>query len=201
MSDHLNVTLHLVALGANSATSLCANARCLAYATGRLPGRVVARSRLFRTPAWPPGNGPDFVNAVVLLWAPVPPERLLEKLHRIEARAGRVRGVRWGARVLDLDLLASGGQVRPDPATQRRWVALSPERQMRETPSRLILPHPRLQDRAFVLLPLAEVAAAWRHPVTGRTVAGMAARLPAAARRDIRPVAAPDGVVNRKRRS
>ncbi len=161
----------------------------------------MARSRLFRTPAWPPGSGPDFANAVVWLWAPVPPVRLLARLHAIEARAGRIRGTRWAARVLDLDLLASGGRVWPDRATQAAWRALPPERQMREAPKGLILPHPRLQDRAFVLVPLRDIAPEWRHPVTGRRVTEMAARLSAAELMQIRPVRDGVGVVNRKRRS
>lgn len=181
--------------------SAAANARSVAHAIRLLPGRSVARSRLFRTPAWPPGSGPGFVNAAVVLWSPVPPMRLLARLHAIEARAGRVRGLRWSARVLDLDLLASGARVLPDRATQAIWRQLSPERQAREAPGRLILPHPRLQDRAFVLIPLAEVAAAWRHPVTGRRVADMVARLRRKELAQIRPLGARDGVVNRKRRS
>ncbi len=193
--------LHLLAFGANSARSMAANVRSIARVSGFLPGRAVRWSRFYRTPAWPPGSGPDFVNAVLLLWSPLPPARLLERLHAIETRAGRVRGARWGARVLDIDLLASGGRVRPDPATQRDWMRLCPERQAREAPAELVLPHARLQDRAFVLVPLAEVARGWRHPVTGRRVAEMLARLGAADRLQIRAIAIPGGVVNRKRRT
>lgn len=197
--------LHLLALGANSAASMAANARSIARAVGVLPGRAIGWSRFFRTPAWPPGNGPDFVNAVVLLRTPLSPPRLLERLHAIEARAGRVRGARWGARVLDIDLLGSGRRVRPDPATQVAWMKLPSEQQAREAPEGLILPHPRLQDRAFVLVPLVEVAPAWRHPVTGRRVAEMASRLTASEMAKVRPiamsVAGRRGVVNPKRRS
>ena len=90
---------------------------------------------------------------------------------------------------LDLDLIAWGQAVLPDPATQRRWMELAPDRQTVETPDQLILPHPRLQDRAFVLVPLAEVAPDWRHPVLGLTVTEMCAALPAKDRDEVIPIA------------
>ena len=80
--------------------------------------------------------------------------------------------------------------MRPDPATQASWRALSPERQGQEAPDRLILPHPRMQDRGFVLLPLAEVAPAWRHPLIGQTVREMLDALPPAALEGIAPLSA-----------
>lgn len=195
------MTLHLVALGANSGVSFAANARRLTRACAELPGRVVRRSRIWRTPAWPPGAGPDFANAAVVLWCPMAPKALLEALHGIEARAGRVRRARWGARVLDLDLLASGALVRPDVALVRNWMDLAPAAQARIAPEGLVLPHPRMQDRAFVLLPLVEVAPDWRHPLTGRTVRAMARALPVAARRGCVPVRGKHGVVNGKTRA
>lgn len=189
----------MVALGANSASSFGRNARLVAHAIRALPGRVVATSRLYRTPAWPPGNGPDFANAVLMLHCGLPPKILLERLHRIEARAGRVRARRWEPRVLDLDLLACGATVFPDCMTLRQWMELEATRQTVEAPNRLILPHPRLSDRAFVLIPAMDVAPDWRHPATGRTIRTMVAGLSAQRRREIRAIGPVDGVVNRKR--
>lgn len=185
--------LHLIAIGANNCGSLSANRRAVAHAAKRLAQSfsVLRTSSAWRSPAWPPGSGPDFVNAVVAGHSALSPEAMLARLHAIEARAGRVRLRRWGPRVLDLDLLASGGLVRPDPATLRTWIDLPAKDQSRCAPDRPIVPHPRLADRAFVLLPLAEVAPGWRHPTTGRRAADMAAALPRAARQQMRRLPGP----------
>jgi 2-amino-4-hydroxy-6-hydroxymethyldihydropteridine diphosphokinase len=147
-------------------------------------------SRLYETPCFPAGSGPDYVNGAAS--CPVPEGwsagQVLALLHRIEDRFGRMREQRWGMRTLDLDLLAFGTQVCPDAATQDTWRSLPPDRQRTEAPDTLILPHPRMQDRAFVLVPLADVAPDWVHPRLGLTVRQMLERLPPGACRDVVPM-------------
>lgn len=153
-----------------------------------LPAPIV--SRFFATPCFPAGAGPAYVNAAALLMVEntVTAPEILARLHHVEALFGRARHQRWGMRTLDLDLLALGDLVLPDAATQSQWRDLDPARQASETPDSLILPHPRLQDRAFVLLPLAEVAPDWQHPLLHQTVAQMLAALPGTDLADIHPI-------------
>lgn len=174
----------VLALGANlpsAAGSAMETVRAAVKSLPRAGFRPVQLSPLYATPAHPPGSGPEFVNAIVLCVTGLAPEAALAALHRVEAAFGRDRAGRWAPRRLDIDLIAMGGAVRPDRATQTLWRKLPPERQAREAPGELILPHPRLQDRPFVLVPMADVAPGWRHPLTGLSVREMLARLPAGA--------------------
>jgi 2-amino-4-hydroxy-6-hydroxymethyldihydropteridine diphosphokinase len=181
----------LIAVGANlpheghpPEVSVAAAIAVLAERTGR-PPQV---SRLYRTPAFPPGSGPDFVNAALALDWDGSPEALLSLLHEIESAFGRTRATRWEARLIDLDLIALGDSVLPDAATQVHWAALPADRAAVDTPEQLIVPHPRLAERGFVLVPLADVAPDWRHPVTGRSVAQMLADRPPEERAAIRAI-------------
>ena len=149
----------LVAIGANlpgpdGATAL-ETCRRAAVALDRLPGLTLkGLSRWYETEPVPPSGQPPYINGVALLGGPVAdPAVLLAALQSIENDFGRVRSEPNAARTLDLDIVAIGDLVRtaPDP----------------------ILPHPRAHLRAFVLAPLADVAPAWLHPITGQTAAAM----------------------------
>ncbi len=122
--------------------------------------RVLARSRWFASGPVPASDQPDFVNSVICVHTALEPGALLNNLHRIEERFDRSRSVPNAARTLDLDLLAYNDMVNEGP----------------ETP---LLPHPRMAGRAFVLLPLRDVAATWKHPLLGQSLPSLIAALPA----------------------
>ena len=140
--------------------------------------RVVRRSRWYRTPAFPPGNGPDFVNGAAMLESELGPEQILSYLHEVEAELGRERPVRWAPRVCDLDLLAAGQSILPDVAEVSRWMNLDAAEAEGCAPDQLILPHPRLHLRAFVLVPLNDIAPDWVHPIPQLSVSALLSQLP-----------------------
>lgn len=120
---------------------------------------IDAVSNLWRSPAWPPGSdAPDYTNAVLSVRTNRPPHELMTLLLTIEQSLGRVRSVANAPRSIDLDIIDYAGQTSEDP--------------------HCLLPHPRMTDRDFVLLPLQEVVRPdWRHPVTGETIAALIAAL------------------------
>ncbi len=171
----------LIALGSNLGSEAGNPARTLTAALNAMAEKglhIKAVSRFFSTACFPVGAGPDYVNAAAVIRSSYSPDRILVNLHDVEYAFGRERIERWGMRSLDLDLLAQGETVLPDAQTYAKWHALDPDLQRKAAPDQLILPHPRLQDRAFVLVPLHDIAPGWRHPVLKTTVAEMCAALP-----------------------
>lgn len=181
----------LVALGGNVPSAIGSPEETLRHAIVRLGDSrlsVLAVSRFFATPCFPAGAGPDYVNAAAVLTGSLSPDEILQDLHRIEAEFGRVRDRRWGQRTLDIDLVAIGDTICPDRATWQACRDLPMDRQIAVGPDRPILPHPRLQDRAFVLIPLNDVAPDWVHPVGGLTMARMLDALPQAEKTAVTPL-------------
>ncbi len=127
-----------VALGSNLGDPVVQVRRAMIEMAALPCTSVRQASSLYRTPPWGDVDQPDYVNAVVELETALEPSPLLDALLDIEQRMGRVRDRRNGPRVIDLDLLLHGTHVLDE--------------------TRLTVPHPRMHDRAFVLLPLAEIA-------------------------------------------
>lgn len=133
---------------------------------------IVKASLAYRSaPVGPAGQG-DYVNAVVSLSTHLPPRALLARLKALEYQAGRRASRRWSERPLDLDLLAYRGVVREWPGLRPRdlFIGQSPPP---ADPGSLILPHPELHRRPFVVRPLLDIAPDWHHPVSGKTAAQM----------------------------
>lgn len=118
---------------------------------------VLRRSSWWQSGPQPATDQPDFINGVVEVDAALPPADLLAMLHWIESAFGRVRQRRWEARVLDLDLVDYRGQSRTGEGGGP------------------VLPHPRMAERLFVLLPLQEIAPYWSHPVSGAVLSELIA--------------------------
>lgn len=128
----------IIALGSNIGDKVANIDRAIGELTRDADIRLVSRSRNYRTPPWGITDQDWFVNACVAVATHLKPRALLERCLEAERRLGRVRGEKWGPRVIDLDVLWVRDEVMDDDD--------------------LVLPHPRIQERAFVLAPLADIA-------------------------------------------
>ncbi len=161
----------LIAYGANLPSQIGAPAETIRAALSRLSHNgvtPVAVSSFYTTPAWPNPSDPSYVNAVALMRTELTPVLLMKQLQETESAFGRMQTARNAPRTLDLDILDYDGKVEAGPPQ---------------------LPHPRLESRAFVLVPLRDVAPDWRHPVSGKGIDELIAALPVAEREAVRPLA------------
>lgn len=166
----------LIAIGANLTGPWGSPAETAARAVRALDScgiSVTRTSRTYRTAAVGPGRQEPYINLMVAVETHLPPGALLTALHRIEAAAGRRRRGRWRARTLDLDLIAYHRLVLGWGGNRHscRMGGATPQ------PGALVVPHPRLHLRPFVVRPLLDIAPLWHHPVTGHSARGLWLRL------------------------
>lgn len=146
----MNSVKTAIALGSNLGDSLSILENAL-LELAQTPGIIlVSQSRWYQTKAIGPTQ-PDYLNGCAILQVELTPEELLNTLLEIETKFGRVRLEKWGPRTLDLDLLLYGDIILDTPNLQ--------------------IPHPRMTERAFVLVPLAEIAPDWIDPVSQKAIA------------------------------
>lgn len=138
-----------IALGSNLGDSRAILEEAISILAATPGITLLAKSSWYQTLAVGPPQ-PDYINGCALVQVAFSPQVLLETLLAIEAQKGRIRTERWGARSLDLDLLLYDDLILDTPT--------------------LTIPHPRMRERAFVLVPLAEIALNWIDPVTGKAI-------------------------------
>ncbi len=144
--------LSAIALGSNLGDSLAILERALIVLAKTSGISLVARSPWYSTKAVGPPQ-PDYLNGCALLKVTLTPPDLLKTLLQTEAQFGRIRRERWGPRTLDLDLLLFDAVVLDTPELQ--------------------IPHPHMAERAFVLVPLADIASDWVEPISGKAIAAL----------------------------
>lgn len=139
------MTIAYIAIGSNLASPLDQVNAAIAALAAVTQSRLLAQSSFYRTPPLGPQDQPDYLNAAVALETALDPQALLDHTQRIEREQGRVRKAeRWGPRTLDLDIMLFGDEVINTP--------------------RLTVPHYDMKNRAFMLLPLSEIAPTLRFP-------------------------------------
>ncbi|WP_432431412.1 2-amino-4-hydroxy-6-hydroxymethyldihydropteridine diphosphokinase [Rhodomicrobium vannielii] len=162
----------IIGMGSNVTSRWGDSYRTIAEGLNQLEGAgipILRHSRFYRTSPLGPADQPDYFNAAAIIGTSLPAIALLSLLKKIETAAGRRSSVRWGPRALDIDILDYNRQIL-------NWQNRRCQR-FKCNEFRLILPHPGIESRPFVLQPLQDIAPYWHHPVYGLNPAQFLARL------------------------
>lgn len=163
----------LIGLGANLASSVGRPVETIRFVIDRLtsqPGWSGRASRLYRSSPVPRSDQPDFVNGALWLRCDLTQQALLDHVKALEAEVGRTPSARWSARPIDIDVLGYGHCIHPSEST---WWSMRSSGDPAAITESVMVPHPRLDQRLFVLRPLMDIAPGWRHPVLNITVKEM----------------------------
>ena len=162
---------YYIALGSNLETENMDRLEILNKALEYFPMfsiSLIKVSSFWESKSYPDKNQPNFINAVSEVQSILNPHQTLCSLKKIEIILGRKINSRWGNRVIDLDILAAGSLILPNLRIFNKWLKMPLQHQIQNQPKQLILPHPRIQDRLFVLKPLSEIDPSWIHPVLNK---------------------------------
>ena len=163
---------YFIALGSNLETQNLSRQEVINTALGyfsQFNMILIKVSSFWESRSYPDKNKPNFINAVSEVLSDLNPYEILYELKTIETKMGRKNNTRWGNRVLDLDIISAGSIILPNSNVFNEWLKMPIQKQIKNQPNELILPHPRIQDRLFVLNPLNEVDPHWTHPVFKKT--------------------------------
>ena len=163
---------YFIALGSNLETQKLSRLEIINTALGHFSQFkiiLIKVSSFWESRSYPDKSQPNFINAVSEVHSELNPYQILHELKTIETKMGRKNNTRWGNRVLDLDIIGSGSIILPNNFEFNKWLKMPLHKQIKIQPDELILPHPRIQDRLFVLKPLDEVDPNWTHPVLNKT--------------------------------
>ena len=162
-----------IALGANINSSVGSPIETLKACIEKFEKKNISIKKMsnwYESEAFPNPLDPPFVNCCLSVETVFKPQELLNFFLRIEEVLGRKEKKRWGPRVCDIDILSQGQQILPNRSEFNYWYKMDFEIQKIKKPTELIIPHPRIQDRDFVLVPFCEIEENWFHPFLKKNI-------------------------------